>query len=74
MATDFKWPESQQQALERAYELLGEHFDSVVIIVASEHIETGEEQTSEAKELLFKGGYAASLGLVTYAQHRILNK
>lgn len=52
----------QNVALEQAYALLGEHFDSCVIVV---HTELSDQVTGT--KLFFKGGYMVALGLINWA-------
>ncbi len=58
--------EAQQQALERAYAILGEHFDAALIVVCWER-----DDRSDAFRLIYKGGFASALGLSVYATHRL---
>lgn len=72
MPTEFQWEEHKQKALEQAYSLLGEHFENVVILVADDSTRPDDDEQKEGKEILWKGGFCTALGLVTYAQHRML--
>lgn len=50
--------ESQQQAIDRVFEILGEHFDHVVIAVG-----TYDEDKQYTTAASFSGGVAAAIGL-----------
>lgn len=50
--------ESQQQAVDRAFEILSEHFDHVVIAVG-----TYDEDKQYSTAASFTGGVAAAIGL-----------
>lgn len=60
----------QQDALERAYDLLGEHFDHAVIITGWDVDSTA----AMAYKLIFKGGSLSALGLCNWAADRILDQ
>jgi hypothetical protein len=61
---------AQRDAIERAYELLGEHFESVLLVV---NYELDGEAAEEAHEGYWSGGSMTALGLAEFARNKILN-
>lgn len=63
---------SQQQieTLERAYAMLGEHFDGVLLAVMTE-VE-GADQAVEASKIYHYGGRLLALGLCKEAEYQLL--
>jgi hypothetical protein len=72
--TDLMSPD-QNDAIEKAYQLLGEHFDSIVIAVNFDYEAkgVGSEISQEARAVYWKGGAMTALGLCQFTTHRILN-
>jgi hypothetical protein len=62
--------EAQQQAKAKAFDILTEHFEACLIVMASEI--PGDDNLRELN-LSYDGGQCQALGLATYAQHRIVN-
>lgn len=63
---------AQQQALEAAYLILGEHFDHAVVLTSWDV--DGAPQAVMGHKLLFKGGSMAALGLMAWGTDRILDQ
>lgn len=63
---------AQQDALEKAYSLLGEHFDSVLIGVLAET--TTPNSQEEAFRCCFKGGFTTAIGLASRCHDRLLHE
>lgn len=59
---------AQREARDKAYDILGEQFDHVLIALSFE-TDQGCVQVN-----YWKGGYIPALGLATYAQNWILTK
>lgn len=62
---DGHFTEQQREALNRAYDILGEHFDHTLIAVASETEHDG--QPAETARCFWTGGYMAARGLADEA-------
>jgi hypothetical protein len=62
---------AQQEALEKAYAILGEHFDFSIIGVGwtTEH-----DEPTEASRYFYKGGRMACIGLAVSMQHALLRE
>lgn len=60
---------AQQEVLEKAYNILGEQFDYVLIAVGWE---TDHDESTEATRYFYKGGRMACLGLATASQNALL--
>lgn len=58
----------QEEALGQAYAVLGEHFDSCLILV---HTEVTDKQTGS--RVFWKGGFMNALGMIEWAKRRILD-
>lgn len=61
---------AQQQALEKAYDLLGEHFDHVLIAISTEY---AQEDGMVATRVFWKGGPIPAIGLCEEAKTTLLN-
>lgn len=61
---------AQNEAIDRAYQTLGEQFDGVLIVVSCE---VDDNPNQSANLACWKGGYMTALGLATFAQHKLLN-
>lgn len=59
----------QLEALNKAYQILGEHFDCALLVVAWE--EDAQPQ-AEGKAMMYKGGCMSTIGLATWVQHEML--
>jgi hypothetical protein len=64
--------EHQQEALQRAHEILGEHFENAVILVSTD-VYVGD-RLATAHELLFHGGAMTALGLLTWGGDQIMER
>lgn len=60
----------QDDALDRAYKILVEHFDGAVISVCASTEIDGKE--CEAAKCTWSGGYAQAIGLAHYASRHIM--
>lgn len=60
--------EVQQAALERAYEILGEHFDGCLIGVIADVEVPGSEEQQESVRVYYAGGRTLALGLACQAR------
>jgi len=58
----------QQDALEKAYQTLGEHFDNCVLLV---HTEVGDVGGVTGTRMLFKGGFMTAKGLILWALEQL---
>lgn len=64
--------EAQEDALNRAYVTLGEHFENAVVLLSWDVDGTPTE--AMGNKLLFKGGSMAALGLMTWGIDRVLDQ
>jgi hypothetical protein len=71
MATDLITA-AQREALDKAWDLLSEHFDRILLITDCEvtNAEGGEENETHG---FWHGGYLAALGCAEHAKHMISN-
>lgn len=69
-----EWADCQREAIQRAYSLLGEHFEKVVIIVSAPPSDSPEDDGEEMTETWYKGGFTTAIGLLDYSKHRLLHK
>lgn len=60
MAGTIAMNKSQQEILDRVFEMLGEHFDHVVVAVGSYEDDEDKQYTTAAS---FSGGVASAVGL-----------
>jgi hypothetical protein len=63
--------DAQRAALQKAYDLLTEHFEAAIIVCDWECDDPDEKRTS-AHECWWHGGSIAAIGLAAYAKDRIL--
>lgn len=63
----------QQEALEKAYELLKEHFDASIIVVTATSI-PGEPVETDATQVYWAGGVMNAIGQAEFALRKILDK
>ena len=63
---------AQRDAVCKAYTLLGEHFEAVLLVVNFEVNNPESGELEEAHEGYWKGGWAAAVGLAEFAKDRIL--
>lgn len=63
--------DAQNEALEQVKRLMREHFDSAVFIFESEDPSTS--QGWDTNYTTSGGSFSSSIGLVRYAEHRMLN-
>ena len=61
-----KLTEAQLSAVREAYSLLGEHFDSSLVVVALES-NTEDGNSTDAAAVQYTGGFFNALGLCNYA-------
>lgn len=71
--TDSRFTPAQQQALESAYDKLGEQFDGVLIVVMASVDAEGSEQAQESVRCYYAGGRTLAVGLASEAHHTIQN-
>lgn len=64
--------DQQVQALEKAFESLGEHFEGVLVAVSTEV--PVDDFTAEPARVYWTGGYFKALGMAEYATHKMLRK
>lgn len=64
---------SQQQAVEKAYESLGEQFEGVLIVVMATVEPEPSEENVESVRCFYAGGRTLAIGLAAEAQHVIQN-
>ncbi len=64
---------SQQQAVEKAYDALGEQFEGVLIVVMSTVEPESNEENQESVRCYYAGGRTLAVGLAAEAQHVIQN-
>jgi hypothetical protein len=62
--------EHQEQALQQAYRLLGDHFDGALIAVVTE-VGNFDGEAKEASRVLWSGGYMQARGLCAEADDRL---
>jgi hypothetical protein len=60
---------AQTEAIQKAYSLLGEHFEHVLIVC---HWETDVSPAANATEVWYKGGALTALGMAHYASEKLL--
>ena len=69
--TEDAFTPAQREAVEKAWDLLTEHFDRVLLIVDYETRDA--HGNCDAHEGFWHGGSLAALGMCEYARDRILN-
>ncbi len=62
---------AQEEAIEKVYDILREHFEGSVFAVVANSEDSDSEEIST---VYFHGGRMQAIGLVTMAQVKILNK
>lgn len=70
-SSETKFNPAQEDALKKAYTLLGEHFDYALISISTDY-EADMTGRTCAQEVVWKGGYISAIGLAEYAKHKIL--
>ncbi len=60
---------AQQDALNQAYAVLGEHFEHSLIVINFEH----KVRASSVNICMYSGGFASALGMATFAQDHLLH-
>ncbi len=73
MSEPLEITEAQQAALNRACEILDEHFDAYALVVMADQ-ETKDEGLQEVTRLRYYGGACQALGLFQKGTHFILTK
>jgi len=63
---------AQREAVQKAYQILGEHFDCSLIVVSFEMVDDQNEQAN-AHVCYWHGGFMPALGLATYCHDRMLH-
>lgn len=65
---------AQREALDKAWNILAEHFERVLLVIDWD-VETGEDRNSRvnAHECLWHGGSLSAIGLAVFAHDRILH-
>lgn len=71
--SDSRFTPAQQQALESAYDKLGEQFDGVLIVVMASVESQGNEEAQESVRCYYAGGRTLAVGLAAEAQNVIQN-
>lgn len=61
---------AQDDAIKKAYSILGEHFDNALIAVSWEP----EDSENDAFSLFYKGGWMAAIGLASMAKKQLEEK
>lgn len=69
MSEDSMTP-AQRETMQKAYTMLGEHFDFVVISVGFD----SKDSSSQCSESYWKGGWIPAIGLMENAKHGIVSK
>lgn len=62
---------SQRQAIQKAWDILTEHFERVVV-VADWEVEDEDGKREDAHEVWWHGGALSAIGAAMYAQDRLL--
>lgn len=62
----------QREAVQKAWDILTEHFDRVLLVVDSEVYEP-DGKREDAHEGFWHGGSLSAVGMAEFAKHRILN-
>ena len=62
--------QAQQQARDKAFEILTEHFEACLLVVAAE---IPSQDNSRELHVSYDGGQCQALGMSKYAEHRILS-
>lgn len=70
MSTNINELSPQEAALRKAYELLGEHFDALLIVVSAD---VEDVEPCSMRDLRYKG-YIEAVGMATWAQHKLLQE
>jgi len=64
----------QRQAIQKAWDLLTEHFDGVLLVADWELIEKDEDgKNQDAREGYWHGGSMRAIGLARFAERRIMD-
>lgn len=63
---------SQEEALERAWSILTEHFDRALLVVDSD-VDNRDGRNTDDSSCLWHGGYMSAIGMAHYALNRITN-
>lgn len=66
MTTEFT--QAQKEILQKALDLIGEHFDCALLVVSTEC----EDCASEISEVYWRGGFFKAVGAAEMAKHKIL--
>lgn len=74
MSEECHFNPAQREALEHAYEKLGEQFDGVLIVVMAEVAPITAEETQESVRCFYAGGRTLAVGLAAEAQHVLQNQ
>lgn len=61
---------AQEEALKKAWDILGEHFDRVLLVVDTE---TPQGQ-QDAHAVFWQGGALPAIGMASYAHQRLLER
>lgn len=62
---------AQTEAIQKAYALLGEHFDHMIFIVNVEIYDGAEAKT--ATKMCYKGGFMSALGMLQWGTVQLLD-
>lgn len=66
------YTDAQKEALEKAYDLLGEHFDASLIVVSAEVQDPADEKSSDCIRVYWSGGFPNAIGLASIAAAKIM--
>ncbi len=64
-----KFTQAQQEALQKVFEIIGEHFDGALVVVNSE---ADDGQSRSITNIFWTGGYLAALGMTEAARQFIV--
>lgn len=62
---------SEKEALEKAYQLLGEHFEASLIVVTT--LTESDGRNTESSRVYWSGGYQCAIGHAESAKHMLLS-
>lgn len=62
---------AQRQAVQKAWDILGEHFDRVLLVIDTE-VEGEGGRRDDAHEGFWHGGSMAAIGMAEFAKDRVM--
>lgn len=66
--------EAQEQAINKASQILTEHFDAHILAVTATEDGVMESENIDSSDFSYKGGYHRCLGLLEDMKHRMVRR